>query len=417
MDALLYSRLAAMSLKRAYNIEDLRRIAHKRLPRVAYDFLEGGVEDHVSVANNRAAFERIRLRPHTLVDVSARSQQVSIFGKAFNCPFGIAPTGAAGLYGFQADIALARAAGAAGIPFVLSTASFEPMEKVAKAAAGATLWFQLYMSKDREPAKKLVLRALESGYQALVVTTDLPVHPNREYNQRNNFTIPFRLNLANMIDGVVHPRWLAGVFLRTLLDSGIPRFQNMDVNVGGRIIAKPLDEFRARREALNWDDFRWLRELWPHKLYLKGVLRVDDALTAAQCGADGVFVSNHGGRALDGAVSPIEALPAIRAAVGKRLVLMLDSGVRRGTDIIKALALGADMAFVGRATLYGMAAGGEAGVAHAIEILRSEIDRNLALMGCPSVRELNPDFLWQPDAPLAASPPLRAADVPHVRAV
>ena len=407
-----------MSYHDAYNIEDLRRIAARRLPRVAYEFLAGGVEDNVSLNHNRAAFERIRLRPHTLVDVSARSQQVSVFGKQFNCPFGIAPTGAAGLFGFAADIALARAARAAGVPFVLSTASFEPLEKVAQEAAGGTLWFQLYMSKDREPAQKLVTRALDAGYEALVVTTDLPVHPNREYNQRNGFTIPFKLNFANMVDGALHPRWLVNVFLRTLIDSGVPRFQNLDTNVGGRIIAKPLGEFRARREALNWDDFRWLRELWPRRLLLKGVMRADDALLALQHGADGVFISNHGGRALDGALSPIEALPEIRAAVGRRLVLMLDSGIRRGSDIVKALALGADMAFVGRATLYGIAAGGEAGAQHAVGILRSEVDRVLALLGCPSVRELGPDFLWHPDLnPMSDGASAGNAGVAHVRAI
>ena len=382
-----------MSYRSALNIEDLHKIARRRLPRVAYEFLAGGVEDDVSLGNNRAVFERIRFRPHTLVNVADRSQQVSVYGRTFKCPFGIAPTGAAGLFGFAADIALARAAREAGIPFVLSTASFEPLEKVAQEAAGGTLWFQLYMSKDHEAAQALVTRALHAGYEALVVTTDLPVQPNREYNQRNGFNIPFKLNLRNMLDGALHPDWLCNVFMRTLLDSGVPRFQNLDTNVGGRIIAKPIGEFRARREALNWEDFRWLRKLWPHKLLVKGILRADDALLAAENGADGIFISNHGGRALDGALSPIEALPAIRAAVGNRLTLMVDSGMRRGSDIVKALALGADMVFVGRATLYGIAAGGEAGAAHAIGILRSEVDRVLAMLGCPSISELDGDYL------------------------
>ena len=382
-----------MSYRSALNIEDLHKIARRRLPRVAYEFLAGGVEDDVSLANNRAVFERIRFRPHTLVNVADRSQQVSVYGRTFKCPFGIAPTGAAGLFGFAADIALARAAREAGIPFVLSTASFEPLEKVAQEAAGGTLWFQLYMSKDHEAAQALVTRALHAGYEALVVTTDLPVQPNREYNQRNGFNIPFKLNLRNMLDGALHPDWLCNVFMRTLLDSGVPRFQNLDTNVGGRIIAKPIGEFRARREALNWEDFRWLRKLWPHKLLVKGIMRADDALLAAENGADGIFISNHGGRALDGALSPIEALPAIRAAVGNRLTLMVDSGMRRGSDIVKALALGADMVFVGRATLYGIAAGGEAGAAHAIGILRSEVDRVLAMLGCPSISELDGDYL------------------------
>ncbi len=382
-----------MSYRAALNIEDLHRIAKKRLPRVAYEFLAGGVEDDVSLSNNRAVFERIRFRPHTLVNVAGRSQQVSVYGRRFNCPFGIAPTGAAGLYGYAADIALARAAREAGIPFVLSTASFEPLEKVAREAAGGTLWFQLYMSKDRDAAQALVTRALHAGYEALIVTTDLPVQPNREYNQRNGFNIPFKLNLRNMIDGALHPNWLCNVFMRTLIESGVPRFQNLDTNVGGRIIAKPIGEFRARREALNWEDFRWLRALWPHKLLVKGIMRADDALLAAENGADGVFISNHGGRGLDGALSPIEALPAIRAAVGRGFTLMVDSGIRRGSDIVKTLALGADMAFVGRATLYGITAGGEAGAAHAIGILRTEVDRVMALLGCPTIGELNADYL------------------------
>jgi L-lactate dehydrogenase (cytochrome) len=199
----------------------------------------------------------------------------------------------------------------------------------------------------------------------------------------------------------------------------VPRFQNTDTNVGGRIIAKPIGEFRARREALAWDDVRWLREIWPHKLFVKGILRADDALLAAQHGADGVFISNHGGRQLDGAISPLEALPEIRAALGKRLAIMLDGGVRRGSDIVKALALGADMVFVGRAPLYGIAAGGEAGALHALAILRSEIDRVLALLGCPSVGELNADFLWRQPAEPAASEELRrdAEEGPLIHAV
>ena len=386
-----------MSYRSALNIEDLRRIARRRLPRVAYEFLAGGVEDHVSMANNRAAFERIRLRPHTLVDVSERTLNTMLFGKTFDAPFGIAPTGAAGLYGFSADIALARAARTANIPFILSTASFEPLEKVAREAAGGTLWFQLYMSKERETAQALVTRAMNAGYEALVVTTDLPVQPNREYNLRNGFDIPFKLNLSNMIDGALHPRWLVEVLFRTLLDSGVPRFQNLDTSEGGRIIAKPMGEFRARREALNWEDFRWLRELWPRKLMVKGILRADDAATSVKYGADAVYISNHGGRALDGAWSPLEALPGIRAAVGKDVPLLIDSGFRRGSDMIKALALGANMAFVGRPTLFGIAAGGEPGALHAINLFKSEISRVLALMGCPSLGELGADFLGPAD--------------------
>lgn len=381
-----------VNYRTAYNIEDLRRIAERRLPRIAYDFLERGAEEETTLAANRKAFERIRFVPRTLVDVSQRSQEVTIFGKTYDSPVGIAPTGAAGLYCYDADVVLARAARRANLPFALSTASFVPMERVI-AEGGGDPWFQLYMSKDREAAERLVRRALEAGYGALVHTTDIPVAGNREFNRRNGFEIPMRLGPVNILDGMLHPRWLAGVFLRTLLSSGVPRFQNLDVNVGGRIVSTTLTGFRERRDALNWEDFDWLRELWPKKLLVKGIMTVEDAHLAAQHGADGIFVSNHGGRQLDGAPSPIEVLPRIAEAVGGRMPVMVDSGFRRGSDIVKALVLGADMVFVGRPTLYGAAAGGEEGVLHALNLLKSEVDRVMALLGCTSVEQLSTDYL------------------------
>ncbi|MBS1219262.1 MAG: mdlB [Proteobacteria bacterium] len=359
-----------MSYAEAYNIEDLRQLAQRRLPRVAWDYLERGAEDDVTMTANRAAFERIHFRPRTLVDVSGRTLRHQLFGKTYAAPFGIAPTGAAGLYWFDADIALARAAHAAGVPFVLSTA---------------------------EAAERLVRRAFDAGFEALVVTTDVPVGANREYNLRNGFVIPFRINARNVVDGLLHPRWLTQVFLRTLLTSGVPRFQNVDSNVGGRIVAKDLSAFRARRDALDWSDIAWLRAIWPRKLLVKGILAEGDARLAMEHGADGVVVSNHGGRQLDGALAAIDALPAIVAAVGGRMPVLFDSGVRRGSDIVKALALGADFVFVGRATLYGAAAGGEAGVARALELLRTETERVLALIGCTTVAALNRDCLQLPD--------------------
>lgn len=395
-----------MNCKTALNIDDLRSMAERRLPRVAWDFLERGTEDELTLVENRAAFQRTRLRPRTLVDVSRRTLEVSLFGTTYKAPFGIAPTGAAGLYCFEADIALARAAGKAGVPFVLSTASFVELERVAREAEGSK-WFQLYMSKDREGAEGLVSRARDAGYEALVVTTDVPVGGNREFNRRNGFEIPFRLNVRNAVDGILHPYWLFNVFLRTLLTSGVPRFRNTDV--GGRIVARNLSEFRGRREALDWSDFDWLRQFWRGKLLVKGVLTADDALTAANLGADGIFVSNHGARQLDGAPTPVEVLPEIVDAVGGRLKIMLDSGVRRGSDIVKALALGADMVFVGRAPLYGVCAGGEAGVTRALEILRSEVDRVMALLGVTRVGELDPRYLVDAAGPLFPTALQRAA--------
>jgi len=386
----------SMNFSDAYNIEDLRQFACKRLPRVAWDYLERGAEDDITMAANRRGFERIFFRPRTLVDVSGRTLQHQLFGKTYSAPFGIAPTGAAGLYCFDADVALARAASAAGVPFVLSTASFVAMERVAREAEGSK-WFQLYMSKDREAAERLVRRAFDAGFEALVVTTDVPVGANREYNLRNGFAIPFRINARNLLDGMLHPRWLAQVFLRTLLTSGMPRFQNVDSNVGGRIIAKDLSAFRARRDALDWSDIEWLRTIWPRKLLVKGILTTEDSQLALAHGVDGVVVSNHGGRQLDGAVAAIDALPAIVAAVGGRMPVLFDSGVRRGSDIVKALALGADFVFCGRATLYGAAVGGMDGVTHALNLLRAETDRVMALIGCTSVSSLDRNYLAMPD--------------------
>jgi (S)-mandelate dehydrogenase len=377
---------------RAYNIGDLQAIAQQRLPRVAYEFLARGTEDEVTLRANRADFERIRFVPRTLVDVSKRSRKVALWGRTFDSPFGIAPTGASGLYCYDADVVLGRAAAAAGVPYVLSTASFVPMERVARDAGGAK-WFQLYMSKDHDVARGLVNRALAAGFEALVMTTDVVVGGNREYNRRNNFEVPFTLNLSNLVDGVLHPRWLAGVFLRTLLSSGVPRFQNLEVSNGGRITSPTLTEFRTRRTELDWEDFAWLRKLWPKKLLIKGIMTVEDARLAAGHGADGIFVSNHGGRQLNGAQSPVEVLPQIADAVGHQLAIMLDGGIRRGSDVVKALALGAAACLIARPQLFGLAVAGEAGVARVLEILRREIDRSMGLMGVTRLAELGSDYL------------------------
>jgi len=242
-----------VNLEHAYNIADLREIARRRLPRIAWDFLERGAEDDITLHRNRAVFDEIKLKPRTLVDVSGRSLATSLFGTTYNAPFGIAPTGAAGLYCFEADMALARAAEAAGIPFVLSTASFVELERVAREVGGSK-WFQLYMSKERESAGRLVKRAADAGFEALAVTTDVPVIGNREFNRRNGFEVPFRLNVANAIDGALHPHWLVNVFLRTLMTSGVPRFRNAAANVDGRIVSTNLAEFRAvfRQQAFDF---------------------------------------------------------------------------------------------------------------------------------------------------------------------
>ena len=394
------------SVHQAYNIADLRKMALRRVPHGLFEFVDRGTEDEVSLRHNRAIFERIRLKPRNLVDVSKRSQEVTLFGKKHKMPIIIAPTGTAGLMWYEGEIALARAAAEAGVPFTLATGSMTAMEKVAE-EAGGTLWFQLYMWPDRSLSHKLVERAKAAGYEALVVTVDGVVPGNREYNLRNGFTIPFTFTRGNITDVLRHPRWMLGVLGRYLVTTGMPRYQNYPTDIKYRITAGPMGRSSMRNDSLNWDDLRALRKLWPHRLLVKGLLHPQDALMAADCGADGVIVSNHGGRNLDTVISPIEALPEVVDAVGKRVAVLVDSGFRRGTDVIKALAMGAHAVQIGRATLYGVAAGGEEGARRAISIFRGEIDRVIALLGCNSISELSMEHLQAPDVPLRATDTVR----------
>lgn len=381
----------------AFNVADLREIARRRLPKGIFEFVDRGAEDEVSLRNNRTAFEGIRLRPRVLADVSQRSQEITLFGHRQKMPIAIAPTGAAGIMWHEGEIALARAAAAAGIPFTLATGSLTAMERVV-ARAGGRIWFQLYMYADRSLSYQLVERAKSAGLEALVVTVDSPVFSNREYNLRNGFTIPLSYTPRNVADVLRHPRWLAGVWMRYLLTTGMPRYENYPEAVKSSISARPMGRALKLNDSLTWEDVRVLRKLWPRTLMVKGVLRPQDAALAADSGADAVIVSNHGGRVVDGAVAPIEVLPKIVDAVGKRMTVMVDSGFRRGTDVVKALALGANAVLVGRATLYGTAAAGEAGAARAITIFRDEIDRTLALLGCAGIAALNPDHVVPPPA-------------------
>ena len=376
----------------AYNIADLREIAQRRLPKGLFEFVDRGTEDEIALRNNRAAFERIKLRPRTLIDVSGRSQGITLFGHELKMPIAIAPTGSGGLMWYEGEIALARAAAAAGIPCAVATGSITAMERIVE-QAGGRLWFQLYMWPDRSLSHKLVERAKAAGYEALIVTVDGVVSLNREYNLRNGYTIPFTFTQRNVTDVLMHPRWLFGVLARYVFTTGMPRYENYPNELKNRITARPMGKSMLMTDSLCWEDLRVLRKLWPHTLIVKGILHPQDAVIAADCGADGVIVSNHGGRNLDSTQAPIEVLPEVVDAVGKRLTVIVDSGFRRGSDVIKALALGAKAVLVGRPTLYGAAAAGEAGAGRAIAIFREEIDRVLALIGCRSIAELNRDHL------------------------
>ena len=376
----------------AYNIFDLRDIAIRRVPKGFFEFVDRGTEDEVSLRNNRAVFDRIRFRTRTFVDVSKRSQDTTIFGVKHKMPLVIAPTGVAGLLWHEGEIALAKAARAAGIPFTLATGSITAMERVAD-EAGGDLWFQLYLWPDRALSHELVNRAKAAGYKTLVVTVDGVSSGNREYNLRNGFTIPFSFSLRNAWDMAKHPRWLFGVIGRYLMTTGMPTYANYPAAARAKMTRGPVGRSSLRTDSISWGDLDALRKIWPGKLIVKGILDPQDAKTAVDHGADGIDVSNHGGRNLDGIVSPIEVLPEIVDAVGSRTTVFMDSGIRRGSDVVKALALGANAVMVGRSTLYGVAAGGEAGAARALQIYRDEIHRNMALLGCNSIADIGPQCL------------------------
>jgi L-lactate dehydrogenase (cytochrome)/(S)-mandelate dehydrogenase len=391
----------------AYNISDLREQALKRVPKGLFEFVDRGTEDEVSLRNNRAVFERIKFKPRTLVDVSGRNQEITLFGHRQKMPICIAPTGTAGLMWHEGEIALARAAKDAGIPFTLATGSMTAMEKVAS-EAGGRLWFQLYMWPDKAMSHSLVMRAKDAGYEALVVTVDGAVSPNREYNLRNGFTIPFTFTRGNITDVLMHPRWLLGVLAKYMMTTGMPRYENYPSEIKYKVTAAPMGRSQMKNDSLNWEDLKVLRKMWPGTLILKGLAHPQDAVMAADCGCDAVVVSNHGGRNLDGSMAPLEALPEVVDAVAKRIPVIVDSGFRRGSDVVKALALGASAVLVGRSTLYGVAAGGYDGATRAIDLFREEISRVMGLLGARSIDELGPELLHFTDNTFRRSAHARA---------
>ena len=377
----------------AYNIAELREMARRRLPKGVFEFVDRGTEDEVALRNNRAAFERIKLKPRVLVDVSGRSQKTTLFGKQQEMPIIVAPTGTAGLLWYGGEVGMAKAAADAGVPFTVATNSMTSMEEISE-KAGGRLWFQLYMWSDRALSHKLVERARGVGFEALIVTVDGAVPSNREYNHHNGFEVPIRFNSRNVLDVMKKPGWLTSVFLRQLLTRGMPRFENYPPEIADKITSKSFKKSKIlKNETLNWEDIKTLRKAWPGPLVVKGILHPDDAALAAEHGADGVIISNHGGRNLDSSMAPIDVLPEVVDRIGGRKTIIVDSGFRRGSDIVKALALGANAVGIGRATLFGTAAAGEAGAARAIAILREEIDRMLGLTGTLSIDQLNRELL------------------------
>jgi L-lactate dehydrogenase (cytochrome) len=366
------------ALQGILSLDDFEEKARRRLPRPIFGYIAGAAEDNCSLRDNREVFDDYAFTTRVLVDTSRRSQGVELFGTRYSTPFGIAPMGINALSTYRGDVVLAKAAEQAGIVSILSGTSLIPLETVAKAAPQT--WFQAYLPGDAARIAALLDRVAAANFRTLVVTIDLPVSANRENNVRNGFSTPLRPSLPLAWQGLTHPRWVLETLLPTLLRHGMPHFENSFATRGAPIISSNVMRDFSARDHLSWAHVDQIRRQWKGNLVLKGVLSVEDAVAARDHGADGIILSNHGGRQLDGAASPMRLLPQVIDALGG-LPVMVDGGFRRGSDVLKAVALGARLVFVGRPFNYAAAVGGAAGVAHAITLLRDEVDRNMAMLG------------------------------------
>jgi (S)-mandelate dehydrogenase len=381
---------AGANFRRALSVEEVHRVAQRRLPRFEMEYLDGGAEDEVSLRRNRSIFERITWLPRVLVGSGLPDLSREVLGDALQLPLIIAPTGFNGMVWPQGDLALARAADAAGIAFTLSTVSNYDVNAL-NGQLQRPAWFQLYPLKDQKTSDRLIDRAREAGCDKLVVTVDVPALGAREWDQRS-YSRPLKLSAASFLDVLLHPRWLWQV----MLPRGAPEFANLTefLPAGARSALQGVRFMGTQiNPALAWADIERMRARWKGKLVLKGILCVEDAKRSADIGADGIVLSNHGGRQLDSCATGIELVGQAAAAVGDRLSIIVDGGFRRGSDVLKALALGADAVMIGRAALYGLAAGGEGGVAHVLNLQRVEMERVMTLLGCHSLDELGPHLI------------------------
>jgi L-lactate dehydrogenase (cytochrome) len=378
------------ALRRYLSLDDFETTARRRLPKFLYGYISGGAETDAAVRDNRRAFEEYGFVPRVLNDVSNREQSTQLFGKTYAAPFGIPPMGSAALCAYRGDIVLARAAAAMNVPMILSASSLITLEEVRRENPAA--WYQAYLAGEPSRIEPLVDRVAAAGYDTFVVTADVPVPPNRENNIRNGFQVPLAITPRVAWDIATHPHWLFGTWARTLMNFGMPHFENMDAMRGPPVLAKDLMRNIGKRDQLAWKHAELIRRRWKGKLVVKGLIAPADARIARESGVDGVIVSNHGGRQLDHTVSALRTLPEIAAEAGG-MTVMLDGGIRRGTDVIKALALGAQFVFIGRPLLYAAVAGGEAGVQRALSLLRDEIDRDMALLGIRRISEISSDLV------------------------
>ncbi len=393
-----------MSMKDITCIADLRALAQRRVPRAFFDYADAGSYAEETLRANRADLEKVKLRQRVLIDVDKRDLSTTIVGQKASLPLALAPIGICGMQHGDGEILSAHAANEAGIPFCLSTMSICSIEDVAE-ATGKPFWFQLYVIRDREFIKNLIARAKAAKCSALVLTVDLQILGQRHRDIKNGLTIPPEIRLKNIIDIATKPRWAWSI-----LNGRKKTFGNLAGHVRGMDNVNSLSTWTASQfdPTLSWKDVEWVRKLWPGKLILKGILDPEDAVRATKTGADAIIVSNHGGRQLDGTSSSISMLPKVADAVGSQIEIMFDGGVRTGPDILRALALGAKSCMIGRAYIWGLGAGGQAGVAKAIDILRKELDVNMALCGVRNVRDIDRSLVSGDDgASVAAKPKAR----------
>ncbi|GHB22010.1 alpha-hydroxy acid oxidase [Salinicola rhizosphaerae] len=381
----------ARRLKDVLCLEDFERHARRLLPRSIYGYVAGAAETNASHDDNLSAFRDYAFVHRSLINVSQRTTGTTLMGREYAQPFGIAPMGVSALTAYRGDIRLASAARRAGIPMVISASGLIAMESIA--AVNPDVWFQAYMPPDAEGIRALVDRVAKAGIETLVITVDSAVVPSRENNVRSGYKTPIRPDLKLIWQGATHPEWALCTLMRTIRRHGMPHFENVNAERGVALVAKNVERDFSGREHLDWDDIARIREQWKGKLVLKGILAVEDATRAEAMGIDGIVVSNHGGRQLDGDVSPLRVLPGIAAAV--TIDVMIDSGFRRGSDVLKAIALGAKFVFVGRPFNYAATTAGEAGVDHAIGILATEVRRNMGMLGINALEEMTAERLYR----------------------
>lgn len=377
---------------RCRSVADLRLAARRRLPRGVFDFIDGGSEDERSLSGNSAAFDLFRFRPHTLVDVRDVDTKATILGQGAGMPLIAGPTGAAGFSWPRGDLAVAGAAGRAGIPYALSTSASVSIEDIAAAHDGQR-WFQCYIFKQREVTHRLIERARTHGYDTLVITVDFPVGGNRERDHRNDFSVPFSYTPRNVMDFARHPRWAL-----SNLRHGTPELANLMGFDGAKNVGQAASSVGRNYDAgFAWRDLRAIRDLWPGKLIVKGIARADDAVRLVELGADAIVVSNHGGRQLDRAFPTLLCLPSVAAAVNGRSQVFVDGGIRRGSHVVTALALGADAVLIGRPMIWGIAAAGPAGADRVLGIMKQELTRVMQLCGVTRLDRITPDLIAAED--------------------